>query len=230
MPGGDGNTVVYDTVAGTIRATARTRIAPDDSVRADTIAFQNVPAFVWQAGVPIAIGTRRLRADIAFGGAFYAIVDSEAAGVGVNAANACELRRAGNEIKQAVDAAHQVVHPTQPHVAGVFGTIFTGPPSAQGADLKNVTVFGDGQIARSPGGTGTAAVMAVVAEMGLFGEDAPFVHEGAIGTVLRGRISGRTSVGEREAIVCELEGSAWITGDHWFTAGDADPLREGTRV
>jgi proline racemase len=96
--------------------------------------------------------------------------------------------------------------------------------------LRNVTIFADAEVDRSPCGTGTAAVMAVVDAMGLLDEGKPFVHESLIGTRFNGRIAGRTAVGEYQAIVPEIEGSAWITGEHTFLIDDTDPLREGFRI
>src|SRR5436190_409686 len=98
------------------------------------------------------------------------------------------------------------------------------------ADLRNVTVFADAEVDRSPCGTGTAAVMAVVDAMGLLADAQPFVHESLIGTRFNGRVTARTTVGEYPAIVPEIEGSAWITGEHTFIVDDADPLKEGFRV
>ena len=72
--------------------------------------------------------------------------------------------------------------------------------------------------------------MAVVDAMGLLSEDRPFVHESLIGTRFTGRIAGRTAVGDYQAIVPEIEGSAWITGEHTFLVDDADPLGEGFRI
>ena len=113
---------------------------------------------------------------------------------------------------------------------GIYGTIFTGPPNDPRADLRNVTVFADAQVDRSPCGTGTAAVMAVLDAMGLLADDRPFVHESLVGTLFRGRAAGRTQVGDYEAIVPEIEGSAWITGEHTFLIDDDDPLRDGFRI
>jgi proline racemase len=167
---------------------------------------------------------------VAFGGSFYAIVDSEAVGLPIDAAHLPELRRAGMEIKRAVEAAQTIAHPLEPGLAGIYGTIFTGPPNDPGADLRNVTVFADAEVDRSPCGTGTCAVMAVVDAMGLLSEDKPFVHESLIGTRFTGRIAGRTTVGEYQAIVPEIEGSAWITGEHTFLVDNADPLGKGFRI
>ena len=245
LPGGDGATVVYDSPAGTIKATAhvagRSAAVPGEGAgvsappetqerRVTSVAFVNVPSFVWRGGFPVKVGGRQIRVDVAFGGSFYAIVDSEAAGLPIDAAHLPELRRAGMEIKRAVEAAQTIAHPLEPGLTGIYGTIFTGPPNDPRADLRNVTIFADASVDRSPCGTGTCAVMAVVDAMGLLGEDKPFVHESLIGTMFTGRIAGRTSVGEYQAIVPEIEGSAWITGEHTFLVDDDDPLREGFRI
>jgi proline racemase len=225
MPGGDGRTIVFDTPAGAVRATA-TR----EGQRVERVAFTNVPAFVLRAGLPIQLGPRHLRADVAYGGAFYAIVDAEAAGLSIDAGHASALRRAGIAIRDAVEAAHQIAHPLQPAIAGIDGTIFTGPSHDGGADLRNAVVFADGEVDRSPCGTGTSAVMAVLDAMGLLGEDRPFVHESIIGTRFNGRVVGRTAVGDYPAIVTDIEGSAWITGEHAFVIDDRDPLKGGFRM
>ena len=93
-----------------------------------------------------------------------------------------------------------------------------------------MTVFADGSVDRSACGTGTAAVMAVIDAMGMLPGDRPFVHESLIGTRLSGRLAGRTRVGERPAIVAEIEGAAWITGEHTFVVEEDDPLRNGFRM
>jgi len=225
VPGGDGATVVYDAPAGTIRAQAT--LAND---RVASVSFLNVPSFVLHGGLTVKIGSRQLRADVAFGGAFYAIVDSEAVGLPIDVAHLPELRRVGMEIKHAVESAHTIVHPMDAGLRGIYGTIFTGPPSDERADLRNVTIFADAEVDRSPCGTGTAAVMAVVDAMGLLSTDKPFVHESLIGTRFNGRVTAHTVVGEHPAIVPEIEGSAWITGEHTFIVDDDDPLKDGFRI
>jgi len=183
-----------------------------------------------QAGVVVKAAGRRVRADVAFGGAFYAIVDSEGVGLSVDSSHVPELRRTGIEITRAVAAAQAIAHPLEPRVEGLAGTIFTAPPRAADAALRHVTVFSGGQIDRSPGGTGTAAVMSVLDAMGLIGEGQRFVHEGLIDTRIVARVVSRTSVGAYDAIIAEMEGSAWITGEHTFVDSPDDPLREGFRV
>jgi trans-L-3-hydroxyproline dehydratase len=225
VPGGDGRSIVYDTPAGVVRVTAD--VGGD---RVSRVSFQNVPSFVVHGGLEVKAGARQVRADVAFGGAFYAIVDSEAVGVQLDAAHLPELRRAGMEVKRAVEQTHRIAHPLEPEVEGIYGTIFTGPPENPQADLRNVTVFADAQVDRSPCGTGTAAVMAVIDAMGLLTSDRPFVHESLIGTLFSGTVIGRTAVGDYPAIVPAISGSAWVTGDHTFWIDDADPLKDGFRM
>jgi len=227
MPGGDGATVVFDTPAGVVRATAVVRTEAPGTIRVERVRFVNVPAFVLLAGLAIQAGGRHLRADVAFGGAFYAIVDSEAAGVVIDGAHAPELRRTAVAIKRAIEAVRTIAHPFDSSLSGLHGTIFTGPAHAEGADLRNVAIFADGQLDRSPCGTGTSAVTAVLDAMGLLDGQRPLVQESIVGTRISGRITGRTEVGDYPAVVTEIEGSAWITGEHAFSIDDRDPLREG---
>jgi proline racemase len=228
LPGGDGATLTFDTPAGTVRAKAA--LHEHELPRVERVSFLNVPSFVMHGAIEVAVGSRRVRADVAFGGAFYAIVDGESVGVPLDAEHVPELRRFGVEIRNAVDRALTVAHPLEPRLTGISGTIFTGPPRDGAADLRNVTVFANGAIDRSASGTGTAAVMTVIDAMGLVDEQRPFVHESIIGTTLTGRVAGRTMVGEYPAIVPEIEGSAWITGEHTFVVDENDPLQNGFTV
>jgi proline racemase len=225
--------IIYDSPAGPVHARAHVRRREGDGgrgVRVDRVSFDNVPSFVFSPGLSIRAANRELRVDVAFGGAFYAIVDAESAGLPIAPARLPELRRVGMEIKHAVEAAVTVVHPEDKGLHGIYGTIFTGPPERSDADLKNVTIFADAEVDRSPCGTGTCAVMAVIDAMGLMPPDRPFGHESLIGTLFSGRITGRARVGEFDAILPELEGSAWITGEHVFLVDDEDPLKDGFRL
>jgi proline racemase len=203
---------------------------PDGGLRVHSVSFTNVPSFVLHAGMIVRFGSRTVRTDIAFGGAFYAIVDSESVGLPIDAAHLPELRRIGMAIKEAIEATQTITHPLEPGLTGIYGTIFTAPPANDSADLRNVTIFADAEVDRSPCGTGTCAVMAVIDAMGLLGEDRPFVHESLIGTRFKGRVASRTLVGDYEALVPEIEGSAWITGEHTFLIDENDPLKEGFRL
>jgi proline racemase len=245
MPGGDGASIVFDTPAGTVRARAtcatgvgHPREGDGDVVRVERVSFLSVPSFVLHGGLSVKVGSRRVRADVAFGGVFYAIVDSEAAGLPIDVAHVPELRRVGMEIKGAVEAGWTIAHPLEPRLQGIHGTIFTGPPHDGCADLphdgcadlRTVAVFAGGAVDRSASGTGAAAILAVLDAIGLIQEDRPFVCESVIGTRLTVRVSGRTAVGGYEAIVPEVQGSAWIIGEQTFFVDEADPLGRGFRL
>jgi proline racemase len=136
-----------------------------------------------------------------------------------------------------------VAHPAEPGLHGIYGTIFTGPPSDESADLRNVTIFADAEVDRSPCGSGTAAVMAVLSAMGMLTEpDQIFTHESIIGTRFRGRVVERLTLPvpnsttpnsqeeSMEAIVPEIEGTAYITGENTFIIDERDPLVYGFRL
>ena len=219
----------YDTPAGPVQARAQLS-HHGDAVRVESVAFRNVASFVFEPSLMVSIGARKVPVDVAFGGAFYAIVDSEAAGVPIDSAHLPELRKLGMTIAREVEKLRRVVHPIDAGLEGIYGTIFTAPAQLADAHLRNVTVFADAEVDRSPCGTGTAAVMAVLNDMGLLLDDVPFVHESIVGTTFKGRVVDRVQVGEKPAIVPEIEGSAWITGEHTFLIDGDDPLRAGFRL
>lgn len=225
----EGKSFVLDAPAGPV--SARVTVTQDgERTKVESVAFRNVPSFVYEGGLIVTVQGRKIPVDIAFGGAFYAIVDAEAAGMAVDAAWLPELRRLGAAIKLEVERLRQVVHPIESGLQGIYGTIFTAPAHDPAAHLRNVTVFADAEVDRSPCGTGTAAVMAVLDEMGMLSDDTPFVHESIVGTRFHGRVVGRQPVGDRPAIVPEISGSAWITGEHTFLIDGDDPLKGGFRL
>ncbi|HEX8029928.1 MAG TPA: proline racemase family protein [Vicinamibacterales bacterium] len=219
----------YDTPAGPVQARARLS-HHDDEVRVESVSFRNVASFVFEPSLIVTIGGRKIPVDVAFGGAFYAIVDAEAAGLPVDAAHLPELRKLGMLIAREVENLRRVVHPNDAGLEGIYGTIFTAPAHLEQAHLRNVTIFADAEVDRSPCGTGTAAVMAVLNDMGLLLDDVPFVHESIVGTTFNGRVLERMMVGEKQAIVPEIEGSAWVTGEHTFLIDGDDPLKAGFRL
>jgi len=227
-PGGDGTQLVLDAPAGQIRARA-TVDETHAGRRVTRVSFVNVPSFVLASGVPVRLAGRTVPVDIAFGGAFYAIVDAEAAGVPIVAERLTELRQIGMAIKHAAESGVTVEHPAEPGLRGIYGTIFTGPATVAGADLRNVTIFAEAEVDRSPCGTGTCAVLAVLDAMGVV-EGRPFVHESIIGTTFSARVVGRAEVGGLPAIVPELSGDAWVTGEHTFLVHRGDPLARGFRL
>jgi proline racemase len=201
--------------AGTIRAranvTAERRVAS-----VSLLTFH--PLFC--GGVVVTLGARRVRADVAYGGVLRHR-RRQAVGLPIDGAHLAELRRTGVAIAKAVEEAHPAVHPADAGLGGIAGTIFTGPPRDERAALRNTTVFADGRVDRSPSGTGTAAVMAVLDAMGMLGSDVQFVHASLIGTLVTGLAGERWSVTTR--LSCRRSrGSAWITGEHLFVIDEDD--------
>lgn len=223
VPGGDGRSLVYDTVAGRVPA----RIVDDPATAGARVSFTNVPSFVLSGGLSITAGGRHLRADVAFGGVFYAIVDAESLGVSVAYEHLDVLRRCSHEIAEAIEAVVDVSHPLDPRMTGLAGTLFTAPATCADAHLRNVAVLATGAAGRSASGTGLSAILAVLDAMGVLNEGEPFVLEGLSGQWLTGRIAGRTMVGDRPALIPEIEGAAWVTGEHRFVAAPDDPFALG---
>ena len=221
-----GARLVFDTPAGTVRAEARLA-THGEARRVDVVAMTNVPSFVHAASHPVRVGARELRVDLAFGGAFHAIVDTEATGIPLLATRLSDLRRLGADICAAINTSAFPEHPRDATLSGVDGVIFTGPSQDPEAHLRTVTVSRAGSVDLSPGGTGTSAVMAVLDAMGLLPDGQPFVHEGLSGSLLRGRVVSRSQIGDVQALIAEVEGSAWVTGEHIFFLDEDDPFREG---
>ena len=219
-PDGD---IVLDTPAGLVRARASIR----DDGTVERVSYVGVPAFVLRPGLPVALGARVVPVDVAFGGVFHAIVDGEAAGAAIRPGQLERLAALGAALATAVEAAIDVVHPADPGLRGISGTVFTGAPDRAEAHLRSATVFAGGRLARAPGGTGTAALLAVLDAMGLLAGAGRFVHEGIAGATFTAAVAGRAEVGGLPAILPRVEGAAWITGESELVIDDDDPLRDG---
>lgn len=229
----DVTTLAFETASGVVpvrleRGLRRGRSGTEKAaVRVSRVAVRAAPSFVLRAGVTVKVANRALKVDVAFGGVFYAIVDGESAAVPLVRERFAELRALTRQIVASVEHQQAIEHPQQAEVHGLDGVIFTSPARGDTADLRSLVVYADGSIDRSPGGSATAAVMAVVDAMALLGEDRPFTQEGPLGTRFSGRVVERGEIAGFPAIVPEIEGEAWITGDHTFILDSEDPLREG---
>jgi proline racemase len=212
--------LVFETAIGLVRTRVRT------AAGVATVSVDAGPAFVHTAGTAVQRGTRRVLVDIAFGGDFFAIVDSEAAGVPLDRAHIADLRRVGLELCLEIDKRAALTHPYLGASQPLAGVALTGPPSSDGAHLRGVVVNRHGVVDRSSL-SGSAAVMAVLDAMGIVVEGQPFVHEGTSGLVVHGTLRRRTTVGDLPAVDLELAADAWVIGEHTWHLDDADPLRHG---
>jgi proline racemase len=208
--------VVVDVPSGRLETVARVQ---DGHVAA--VRFRNVPSFVVARGIEAG----GLAADVAFGGAFYASVEAPFA---VEPANVTRFIELGRTIKRELEVAQGFVHPLEPELRDVYGVVFferlgEGPPLAQ----RNVTVFADGEVDRSPCGSGTSARLAVLDESGELRRGDELLHTSVIGTEFRARVVDDAEVAGIPAVVTEVEGSAHYTGRHEFALEPADPLGTG---
>lgn len=215
--------VRIDAPAGRIIARARR-----SGERVASVAFENVPSFAYAQGDTVEVpGIGPVRYDIAYGGAFYAYVEASDVGVRLVPEAVRELIDLGMRIKRAVMAAREVRHPFEPELSFLYGTIFVGPALAAGADSRNVCIFAEGEVDRSPTGTGVSGRVALEHARGRLEPGTPFVVESILGTRFVGRVVRTTRFGPHAAVIPEVEGSAWLTGRNEFTFAPDDPLAEG---
>jgi trans-L-3-hydroxyproline dehydratase len=249
---GDGEVGIrFDTPAGPVAATASLRANPasatdegpssatdegpssaaSDGARVGSVAFENVPSFVYARDRTVDVpGVGELTYDVAYGGAFYAYCEAEAAGVGLGPGDADDLVRVGRAVKRAVVADLDVEHPLEDDLGFLYGTVFTGPPEGDGADRRNVCVFADGEIDRSPTGTGVSGHLALETDRGRLDPGEPFVVESLVGSRFTGRVLDRLGYGGYDAVVPEIEGRASVVGRSEFVIDPEDPFGEGFLV
>ena len=218
-----------DTPAGLVRATAHL----DDQGHVEYVSFLNVPSFLYARDVEIDVPPwGKLTVDVAFGGAFYAFIAAGQVGLEVAPAQTSRLVAAGEAIKQAINAVLPIKHPLEDDLGFLYGTILTGPPEDARHHSRNICVFADAEVDRSPTGTGVSARLALHHVRGELAEGQQIVIESILGasSAFGGRIVGRTNVGGYEAIIPEVSGSAFITGRHEFFLEPRDPQRHGFLV
>lgn len=218
----DTQRIVIDSPAGRIFARANA-----EGAQVKSVSFENVPSFVYAQDVPVEWEGRTFHVDIAFGGAFYAVVQAADLGVQVEIEQLSALQQWGGRIKEQIEARMKVVHPLEPELAGIYGVIISDEPKKQGSHLRNVTIFADKQVDRSPCGTGTAARLATLFARGQLSLGEKFVHEGIVGSQFIGTVTQTVQVGEYAAVVPAIEGKAFITGLHQFVVDPTDPLADG---
>ena len=197
--------VVVDVPSGRLETWARV-----ENARVRSVRFRNVPAFVHSG-------------NVSFGGAFYASVEES-----VGPLELPRLIELGRFVKAELEADREFVHPLEPELNGIYGVIFwqeegDGPPLTQ----RNVTVFADGEVDRSPCGSGTSARLAMLAAEGRIAPGAELLHRSIVGSEFRARIVAETEVAGIPAVVTEVEGSAHLTGRHEFVLEPDDELGLG---
>jgi trans-L-3-hydroxyproline dehydratase len=215
--------VRIDTPAGLV--TAYARIENDQVSR---VRFHNVPSFVVALDETVDVPDLGLiRYDLAFGGAFYAFVQAQDAGVGLRPPDFRQLIEKGMAIKRAVMTSRSIPHPFERDLSFLYGTIFVGPPCSEAVHSRNVCIFAEGEVDRCPTGTGVSARLAIHRARGEVSVDEAMIVESILGTTFTGRVVDTTEFGPYAAVIPEVEGSAHITGRHEFVIDPDDPLRDG---
>jgi proline racemase len=207
------NHVVVDVPSGRLETWAQVK-----SGRVTSVRFRNVPAYVHATGLEI--GSHEV--EIAFGGAFYASVQERIA-----PAELPRLIELGRELKRSIEEWQEVVHPVEPELRDVYGVIFWQEEGEDPLTQRNVTVFADGEVDRSPCGSGTSARLAHLDRAGRLARGDELRHLSIVGTEFRGRVVGDAEVAGIPAVITEVEGSAHRTGEHVFTLDPSDPLADG---
>jgi proline racemase len=192
------------------------------------VRFRNVPSFLHTRDLRVTTPSfGEVVVDVAFGGAFYAYLEAEALGLEVVPERLRDLVQAGDEIKAAVMAAVEVVHPLERELRGIYGTILSGPPRAPGATQRNVCIFADREVDRSPTGTGTAGRVAQLVARGRLALGEAIVNESIVGSCFTGRALEATTVGPYEGVVPEVSGRAAIVGFSTWLVEPDDELGKG---
>ncbi len=212
-----------DTPAGLVTANARV-----SGGRVTSVAFHNVPSFVVALDEMVEVqGVGRVRYDLAFGGAFYAYVQAAEVGLRCVPEDYRALIAVGMAIKRAVMATRKIEHPLEADLSFLYGTIFIGAAQSEGAHSRNVCIFAEGEVDRSPTGTGVSGRVAIHQARGEIGLYQPIVIESIIGSRFTGQAVEATKFGGYDAVIPEVEGSATIIGRHEFFLDPLDELRNG---
>jgi proline racemase len=195
----------------------------------ESVAFRNVPAYVIARSLRVETYRGAVDADVSYGGAIYASVAAGDLGLSVTADDYSELIAAGRAVKRALEGSDVARHPSDDRLSGVYGTVLYDDlgDGAGGPHQRNVTVFADGEVDRSPCGSGTSARAALLAASGRMDGDRVFTHDSIVGTTFHTRITEHVRSEARDAVVTEVVGQAFKTGDHRFVLDPRDPVGTG---
>ena len=217
--------VTIDVPSGRVRAQVHT----DAEGRAASVDFVNVPSRLVASGITVDTSRGPVSVDLAWGGAIYALVDASDLGepsLDVVPENLTALISLGREIKAGLADHPDTVHPEDDRLSGVYGTIFVDRfgtlPSGE-LHQRNVTIFADGQVDRSPCGSGTAARVAALHAAGELRPGQSLVHESIVGTRFRAKVLEETA----EGVIPVVTGSAHRVATSTFELDPLDDLVPG---
>ncbi len=213
--------VVLEAPAGIIRTKAAVK---DGKVL--SVSLTNVPSFLYKENLTTVIDGKEIKYDISFGGSFFALVDVEQLGWTVNAESVPTLTAFGMKVIEQVNKEVQIQHPSLDITTVDLAELYCHTETP-GCNYRNVVIFGNNMADRSPCGTGTSAKLATLYARDEIKVGEKFVYESFIGSQFIGVIKEETSVGEFKAIVPEITGSAYVTGQATYVIDPQDPLKYG---
>ena len=192
------------------------------------VSFKNVPSFVLYRDQSVQVPSLgRVQYDVAFGGAFYAIVDAEKLGISLDSSNYSRLVQMGMQIKRSVMNKQKITHPFESELSFLYGTIFTGKARQSSCHSRNVCIFANGEVDRSATGSGVSARAALHHVRGELNIGQKILIESILGTTMEVEISGATPFGPHQAVVPVVGGTASFTGKSTFCFDPEDPLKDG---
>jgi proline racemase len=214
--------VTLEAPAGLIRAKAEVK-----NGKVQNVSFINVPAFLYKKDQKVVLDGQEIVFDISFGGSFFAIVNAKQLGLEIKPENTSKLTEKALKLRDIINKEIKIQHPTLAHIKTVDLVEIFDEPTNPEATYKNVVIFGQGQVDRSPCGTGTSAKMATLHAKGELKVGDKFVYESILGTLFYGDIVETTKVTDYDAVVPRVKGSAYITGFNHFVIDDTDPVKYG---
>ena len=192
-----------------------------------SVAFDSVPAFAAALDLRVDVpGFGDVLCDIGYGGAFYAILPAARLGIDLRRDPLERQRAAARAVTDTVRATHAVRHPHEPDLGFLYGTILTDglPPDAVS---RNVCVFGEGQIDRSPTGSGVTARLAVAATRGLIAPGVQWQIAGPTGVPFGGAVIAAEHLAGMPAFRVRVQGAAFYSGEATFIVEAGDALQDG---
>jgi trans-L-3-hydroxyproline dehydratase len=196
--------------------------------RVDAVRFVNVPSFVVALDETVTLdGGQRVSYDLAYGGAFYAYVEASQLGLPLAPEHYGAIIREGRAVKRAVMASRSVEHPFEADLGFLYGTIFIAPSDDPAMHSRNVCVFAEGEVDRSPTGSGVSGRAAIHHARGDLTAGETIRIESIVGSVMGVTVVDTCAYGPHAAVIPEVSGSAWITGRSTFVLDPDDPFAEG---
>jgi trans-L-3-hydroxyproline dehydratase len=192
------------------------------------IYFDNVPSFVAALDQQVEVeGIGVITYSLAYGGAFYAYVDATSIGLSLEADNHRQIIDVGRRIKQAVMASIEVKHPFESDLSFLYGTIFSAPSNTVGVHSRNVCIFAEGELDRSPTGSGVSGQAAILHARGQLEIGRALTIESILGSQFQVSVQSTLEYGDHKAVIPRVQGSAHVTGKNTFYIDPEDPLQHG---